>query len=159
MPEKNIIVDRGIPMTPPSLGASTLISNPHDSGGGLDGSETSQFEREGPLGASGKFGKGPQAALDNWANAHYDTIAGGIRSNFTRALNILPQLLEGELSAIRTPGGNGGSAMEDHQRELNYRNTLIAQKHAEQAAQTLLANAFYGSDPLTSSDSGGQACH
>lgn len=148
MSEKNIVVDRGIPMTPPSVGGSTLINNPFGPGGGPDGSQTSQFDREGPLGSTGKFGKGPQAVLDNWADAHYDTITESIRSNFAQALSILPQLLEDELSAIRAAGGRGSSALEDHQRELNYRNTLIAQKHAEQAAQTLLANAFYGSDPL-----------
>lgn len=100
------------------------------------------------MGSTGKFGKGPQAVLDNWADAHYDTITEGIRSHFAQALSILPQLLEDELSAIRAAGGRGSSALEDHQRELNYRNTLIAQKLAEEAAQTLLANAFYGSDPL-----------
>jgi len=146
MPEKHLYVTHGQPMTPPSKGESNLLTNPY---GPISSAESNDFDREGPLGQTGKFGKGAQGALDNWANANYDAITASIRNNFHQALSRLPQLLAGELSAIGGHTAGPGSPVNAYIHELQLRQSLIGRKHAELARQIERANAFYGSDPIS----------
>ncbi|MHC8315474.1 colicin-like pore-forming protein [Pseudomonas sp. LB3P31] len=122
------------------------IISPYGSG---DGFGSNAFDREGPL-KDGVFGKGAQGALHNWAEANHDVIAEKVRSEYSEKQKHLTVILESELARIRADGASSQFvSVEIVLHEIAIRDTLIGLKSSEFARQSELANAFYGSDPLS----------
>lgn len=133
MTEKNIIVNRGIPMTPSVAGVSAGRYNSFNPGAG-----------------SNNYGDEHHAGDDSFAFfAEWESRDLEMKTAFNQRIKGLPQAIEAELASVRLQNDMSPlPPVASITREVNIRKKLIEVKTAESIEQDKIANSFFGSDPL-----------
>ncbi|MGO4322040.1 S-type pyocin domain-containing protein [Pseudomonas sp. KB_12] len=147
--EKNILVNRGIPRTPPSSSPSPN----HGHGGTPDRSAgRAHIGTDGDSSASPSFSDYSHAGFEPAIGMVLHTLKSTTKtaeSTYQTQLSKLPQTIENDLAAIRLEGSTRSlPPAAAIARELSVRNTLLARKTAQFHQKTALANSFYGVDPI-----------
>ena len=89
-----------------------------------------------------------------YADAHVPTVKKTLEDNYNNASQTVSQSIEDQLVETRRQFGSESLApVEAVRRELKVRDVLLAQKVAEFQADSLIANSFFGGDPLSRTES------
>jgi len=96
---------------------------------------------------SGMFGNGTNRQLQQVeTSARTQEVTQKVQKEFTTKSQSLPTNLEAEIASHRSPTP-ALSAVQAWQREVDIREAMRARKTAELQQKTIVANAFFGSDP------------